>query len=64
MDGLYQGLDVSVLSSGLIDPLKSTSGIFYASDEEFESCAICPRGNCETRQMPFDEDLHDRMVNL
>jgi len=64
MDGLYQNLDVSVLSSGLIDPLKSTSGVFYASDEEFESCAICPRANCETRQMEFNEELHDKMVNL
>lgn len=64
MDGLYQDLDVSVLSSGLIDPLKSTSGIFYASEEEFESCAICSRVNCETRQMEYYEDLHDKMVNL
>lgn len=64
MDGLYQDLDISVLSSGLIDPLKSTSGIFYASNEEFESCEICPRANCETRRVEFDEELHDRMVNL
>ena len=64
MEGLYQHLDVNILSSGLINPLKSTSGLFYASDEEFESCAVCPRAICETRQMTFNEELHDRMVNL
>ena len=64
MDGLYQDLDVSVMPSGLIDPLKSTSGLFYPTDEEFESCEICPRAVCENRKAPFDGDLHDEMVNL
>ena len=64
MEGLYQKLDVSVLPSGLIDPLKSTSGLFFNSAEEFESCEICPRSVCESRKAPFDGDLHDKMVNL
>lgn len=64
MEGLYQRLDVNVLESGLINPLKSTSGMFYPTEEEFESCAICPRANCENRKMPFNEELHDKMVNL
>lgn len=64
MEGLYQDLDVSVMSSGLIDPLKSTSGLFYATDEEFASCEICPRSVCESRTAPFDGDLHDEMVNM
>lgn len=64
MDGLYQQLDVEVLQSGLIDPLKSTSGLFYSSEDEFESCAVCPRANCENRTMPFNEELHEKMVNL
>ena len=64
MEGLYQQIDVNVLDSGLINPLKSTSGMFYPTEEEFDSCAICPRANCENRKMPFDEELHDKMVNL
>lgn len=64
MDGLYQRIGTRVLDSGLIDPLKSTSGFFYPTEEEFESCAICPRANCENRKAPFDEELHDKMVNL
>lgn len=64
LDGLYQQLDLHVLSSGLIDPLKSTSGMLYATEEEFESCSICPRANCENRKTPFDPELHETMSNL
>lgn len=64
MEGLYQKIDVNVLESGLINPLKSTSGIFYPTYEEFESCAICPRANCENRKMDFDEDLHAQMISI
>ncbi|NLL36281.1 MAG: hypothetical protein GX256_02020 [Fretibacterium sp.] len=58
---LCDDLDVRVLDNGMIVPLKSTSGIFYASDEEFSSCALCPRAHCELRTMPFDEELHSEM---
>ena len=64
MDGMYQEIDVEILSSGLIDPLKSISGIFYSTDEEFDSCEICMRANCPSRKAEFDEDLHHSMVNL
>lgn len=63
MEGLYQKIDVNVLESGLINPLKSTSGLFYETLEEFESCAICPRANCENRRMDFDEDLQAQMIS-
>lgn len=63
LDGLHQQLGVRVLSSGLIDPLKSTSGLLYETQEEFESCAICPRAGCENRKLPFDEDLQQAMLN-
>lgn len=64
MDGMYQELEVEVKDSGLIYPLKSSCGIFYATQEEFESCSICSKANCCTRRMPFDEALHEEMVNL
>lgn len=64
LDGLHQKLRVDVLKSGMIIPLKSTSGIFYATDRAFSSCSICPRTHCENRQANFDEELHNQMVNL
>ena len=63
MDGLYQKLNVRVLDSGMIEPIKSVSGIFYATEEEFASCAICPRANCDNRVMEYDEELHHQLVN-
>ncbi|MDL2253164.1 hypothetical protein LJC49_03735 [Ruminococcaceae bacterium OttesenSCG-928-I18] len=62
--GLYEQLGVRVLESGLIDPLKSSSGLFHVTEEEFESCSICPRQNCEGRREAFDLELHDQMVRL
>lgn len=63
MDGLYQKLNVRVLDSGMIEPIKSVSGLFYATEEEFASCAICPRANCDNRVMEYDEELHHQLVN-
>ena len=60
--GLYEQLGVRVLESGLIDPLKSTSGLLLVTDEEFESCSICPRINCESRREPFNLELHEQMI--
>ena len=57
LDGLHQPLNLHVLDSGLIEPLKSSSGILYATDEEYESCALCLHPNCAERRADFDRDL-------
>lgn len=64
LDGLWQQLNLEVLSSGLIVPLKSSAGILYETDDEFESCAICPRPACPSRLLPFEVELHEQMANL
>lgn len=64
LDGLWQPLNLRVLDSGLIVPLKSSAGVLYETTDEFESCAICPRPNCPSRTLPFDLDLHEQMGNL
>ena len=64
MGDLSERLGARVLDSGMIDPIKSTSGFFYPSEEDFESCAICPRANCPNRKAPFDEEMHNEMANL
>lgn len=64
LDGLWQPLNLKVLDSGLIVPLKSSAGILYETADEFESCAICPRANCPSRSVPFEVDLHEQMANL
>lgn len=63
-DGLYQQLGLRVLDSGLIDPLKSGSGVIVESEEEFESCDLCMRPDCPSRRSPFDQEKYDAMINL
>ena len=64
LDGLYQQLDLRVLDSGMIDPIKSTAGLIYGTEDSFESCAICSRRICEGRRVPFDPLLHKSMTEL
>lgn len=58
----YKKIGVNVLESGLIDPLKSTSGILYESDEPFHSCEICKKENCPNRRADFDEIKYLEML--
>lgn len=51
----YKNIGVNVLESGLIDPLKSTSGILYQTEETFHSCEICKKENCPNRLAPYDK---------
>ncbi len=63
LEGAYQQLNLSILQSGLISPLKSGLGLVFAAEEEFSSCSICPKANCPTRQVDFDEEAHNQFIN-
>lgn len=63
-DGLHQPLGIRVLESGLIDPLKSVSGIFVESDEKFETCDLCMIPDCPSRRSPFDEEKYNEALSL
>lgn len=45
---------VRLNDSLLMVPRKSVSGIFFASEESFTSCALCPRPKCDGRRAAFD----------
>lgn len=47
-------IGVALTDSLLMKPLKSLSGILFASDEEFVNCGRCPRADCPARRAPFD----------
>ena len=64
LDGDYQRLNLRVLDSGMIDPLKSVSGILFPTEVEFASCDICSRANCSDRKTLFNEDKYYEMINL
>ena len=46
--------------SFLMRPVKSGSGILYASEKHFESCSLCPRQDCPNRRAPFDSEKFGR----
>jgi hypothetical protein len=47
-------LGVRLTDSMLMMPRKSVSGILFAAEESFTSCALCPRARCQGRRAAFD----------
>jgi len=44
----------------LMLPIKSVSGIWFPTEESFESCKLCPREKCPGRRAAYDRELNDR----
>jgi hypothetical protein len=53
-------IGVELLDSMLMSPTKSASGIYFPTDETFQSCQLCPIENCPNRRAPYDESLYER----
>lgn len=51
---------VKLTESFLMIPTKSVSGIFFPSEENFESCRLCPRENCPGRRAAYDSSLYEK----
>ncbi len=57
-------IGVSLTESYLMYPIKSVSGIVFASEEEFKSCQLCSQENCPKRRAPYDEHLFDQKYRI
>jgi hypothetical protein len=53
-------IGVDLTDSFLMLPIKSVSGIWFPTEESFESCRLCLRENCIGRRAPYDQNLYDR----
>ncbi len=53
-------IGVQLRDSFLMVPIKTVSGIFFPTEERFESCMLCERGKCPGRRAPYDPELYDR----
>ncbi len=53
-------IGIKLTDSFLMVPIKSVSGIWFPTEESFESCLLCPREKCPGRRAPYDPDLYDR----
>jgi hypothetical protein len=53
-------IGVRLTDSFLMVPIKSVSGLRFATETRFENCQLCPRDPCPNRRAPFDPGLHER----
>ncbi|NQT84406.1 vitamin B12 dependent methionine synthase [bacterium] len=55
-----EAIGVELSDSLLMIPTKSVSGIWFPTEQDFESCQLCPRANCPGRRSQYDEKLYER----
>lgn len=53
-------IGVRLTESLVMVPTKSVSGILFPTEENFESCQLCPRETCPGRRSPYDPGLYER----
>lgn len=53
-------IGIRLNESFLMTPIKSVSGIWFPTEESFESCRLCPRENCPGRRAAFMPDLYEQ----
>lgn len=53
-------IGVTLLSSLVMSPTHSISGIIFPTDEDFQSCLLCPREKCPGRRASYDPTLYER----
>jgi len=51
---------VQLTETFLMHPVKSVSGIFFSSQEEYANCMLCPREICPNRQAPYQPGLFEQ----
>ena len=55
-----ESIGVTLTDSYLMLPVKSVSGILFATDADFKNCMLCPRAECQGRRAKYDQELYDR----
>jgi hypothetical protein len=53
-------IGVELMESYLMTPTKTVSRLIFSTEEQFESCQLCPRDKCPSRRAPYDTGLYDR----
>ncbi|MGI6526430.1 MAG: vitamin B12 dependent methionine synthase [Caldicoprobacterales bacterium] len=52
-------IGVELTESCLMLPMKSTSGILFQTQSNFENCQLCPREDCPNRRAEYHPHLYD-----
>lgn len=61
---LSDQIGVRLTESCLMQPIKSVSGILFATNATFESCQLCPIDNCPNRRAPYEPALYEQKYRL
>jgi len=59
-----KSIGVTLKPSNLMQPLKSTSGIYFATEVTFESCQLCPREVCSGRRAAYSTEMAEKYRKL
>lgn len=54
-----RAIGVRLTESLLMVPAKSVSGIYFATEQGFASCQLCPRERCPSRRAAYDGTLFE-----
>jgi len=54
----YKTTGVQLTDNLIMRPLKSVSGLEFASGEKFYNCQLCSKNKCPMRRAPYDEHLY------
>lgn len=57
LGNVEEAIGVQLSDSFLMSPIKSLSGIRFATEIDFHTCQLCRRKNCPSRSAPFDKAL-------
>jgi hypothetical protein len=60
MGDTQASVGVTLLSSLMMSPTHSVSGIIFPTTDDFQSCLLCPREKCPGRRAPYDRALYKR----
>ena len=55
--GRVSDIGVSLQESFMMLPLKSASGLIFATDEEWHNCMRCPRTDCPNRRAEYEGNM-------
>jgi len=54
-----RSIGVELTDSCLMLPMKSTSGIIFQTESNYENCQLCPRKDCPNRRAEYNEHLFE-----
>ena len=64
LGNVRESIGVELTDSCLMLPIKSTSGILFQTDSNFESCELCPREDCPNRRAEYHPHLYEEKYKL